>query len=257
MIEALKKEQKQEVEQKDYCVAELNENSKQTSEKLDLKGDLETKISTLESSIESLTEDIEVLKEEIAETQLQMKKASEIREGENKVFQTEVMDQRATQAILKKAVDRLKSFYGFVQTSQEQPAEGTYKKNAGATGVLTMIETLIEESKATEAEATKDEGDSQAAYETYMKDSSAAVDALSKEVANKSEEMAKADSSKTAAEDDLKHTIEDLLSLGEYNQELHKQCDFLVKNFDLRQSSRTQEMEALAQAKAIFSGATL
>jgi len=47
----------------------------------------------------------------------------------------------------------------------------------------------------------------------------------------------------------------DLLTLGEYNQELHKKCDFLVKNFDLRQQSRVQEMEALAQAKAIFQGA--
>merc|ERR1719240_313177 len=120
-----------------------------------------------------------------------------------------------------------------------------------------MIETLIEESKAAEAEATKSEGDAQAAYESFMKDSTAAVTALSKDVANKTESKAKADSEKTAAEEDLKGTIEELLTLGEYNQELHKQCDFLVKNFDLRQCSRTTEMEALAQAKAIFSGATL
>jgi len=260
VVEALKAEQKKEVEQKDYCVAEFNENEKQTAEKMDMKGDLETKISTLGSDIESLTEDIAALNEEIATTQKEMKKASQIREGENHAFQVEVTDQRATQAVLKKAVDRLKSFYGFIQksaTKAAQPAEGTYKKNAGAAGVLTMIETLIEESKEAEAEATKSESDSQAAYETYMKDSTAAVTALQKDVANKSESKAKADTSKVAAEEDLKGTVEDLLTLGEYNQELHKQCDFLVKNFDLRQSSRTSEMEALAQAKAIFSGATL
>merc|ERR1719428_2544070 len=118
-----------------------------------------------------------------------------------------------------------------------------------------MIETLVEESKAAEAEAVKSETDAQEGYESFMKDSSNAVEILSKDVANKSEELAKSDSDKVAAEEDLKGTIENLLSLGEYSQELHKQCDFLVKNFDLRQSSRTQEMEALAQAKAIFSGA--
>merc|ERR1719387_1199866 len=262
MVEALKKEQKEEVEQKDYCIAEFNENDVSTAEKTDMKGDLETKISSLDSMIEELTEAIANLKSEIADTQTEMKKASQIREKANHEFQVSVQDQRATQAILQKAVDRLKSFYdkkaaALVQNGQEQPAQGEYKKNAGATGVMTMIETLIEESKTLEAEALKGEADAQAGYETFMKDSTASIDACSKDVANKSEELAKADAEKVQAADDLKATIEDLLSLGEYGQELHKQCDFLVKNFDLRQQSRTQEMEALNQAKAIFSGAKL
>merc|ERR1719161_696889 len=116
-----------------------------------------------------------------------------------------------------------------------------------------MIETLIEESKTLEAEATK--GEAQASYEEFMKDSTATIAALSKDIANKSEDMGKADLAKTVAADDLKATITDLLTRGEYAQELHKKCDFLLKNFDLRQQSRTQELEALAQAKAIFSGA--
>merc|ERR1719160_1811708 len=83
VIEALKKEQKQEVEQKDYCVSEFNENDKQTYEKTDMKGDLETKIKSLEATMEELTDAIETLKAEIADTQTEMKKASQIREEEN------------------------------------------------------------------------------------------------------------------------------------------------------------------------------
>ena len=49
---------------------------------------------------------------------MQIKRASEDRELENKEFQQTVADQRATQGILKKALDRLKVVYGFVQTSQ-------------------------------------------------------------------------------------------------------------------------------------------
>merc|ERR1719424_713582 len=105
-----------------------------------------------------------------------------------------------------------------------------------------MIETLIEESKTVEAEASKGEADAQAAYEGFMKDSTASVAALSKDIANKSEEKAKADASNVQAADDLKATITDLLTLGEYAAAVHKKCDFLLKNFDLRQSSRTQEM---------------
>merc|ERR1719335_1674480 len=111
-----------------------------------------------------------------------------------------------------------------------------------------MIQTLVEESAELEADAMKGEADGQAAYELFMKDSTAANDAAMKTITNKSKAKATADADRTAASNDLKLTITDLLTLGEYNQELHK-------NFDLRQSSRVQEMEALAQAKAIFQGA--
>merc|ERR1719299_38936 len=120
---------------------------------------------------------------------------------------------------------------------------------------MAMIETIIDEAKGIEEESMKGESDAQAAYETFTKDATASIEAAQESVTSKTEELAKANAEKVQAEDDLKHTIDDLLSLGEYSQQLHKQCDFLVKNFDLRQSSRTQEMEALAQAKAIFSGA--
>merc|ERR1719387_1984966 len=119
------------------------------------------------------------------------------------------------------------------------------------------MKTITNKSKAAEleADAMKGEADGQAAYELFMKDSTAANDAAMKTITNKSKAKATADADRTAASNDLKLTITDLLTLGEYNQELHKKCDFLIKNFDLRQSSRVQEMEALAQAKAIFQGA--
>lgn len=255
MKAALKEEQAEEVKQKDYCVTEFNENEKNTAEKMSLKEDLETKINDLSTMIEDLTEAISVLKDEVAETDKEMMKASQLREQQNHEFQVTIADQRATQAILKKALDRLKAFYGFVQEGQEPPAQGTYKKSAGSSGVMAMIETLVDESAQLEADAMKGEQDSQAAYESFMKDSTASKEACLKEITNKSADKAKADADKTQAADDLKATITDLLTLGEYNQELHKKCDFLVKNFDLRQQSRVQEMEALAQAKAIFQGA--
>jgi len=255
MKAALKEEQAEEVKQKDYCVSEFNQNEKQMAEKMSLKEDLETKIADLGTEIESLTEAIKVLNDEVAETEKEMMKASQLREKQNHEFQITIADQRATQAILKKALDRLKSFYGFVQEGQEPPAQGTYKKNAGSSGVMAMIETLVDESAQLEADAVKGEADSQAAYETFMKDSTASKEACLKEITNKSAAKAQADADSTQASGDLKATIGDLLTLGEYNQELHKKCDFLIKNFDLRQQSRTQEMEALAQAKAIFQGA--
>merc|ERR1719171_3030446 len=115
-----------------------------------------------------------------------------------------------------------------------------------------MIETIIDESAAVEAECVTAEKDAQAAYEGFMKDSDAAIEAASKDVTNKADELAKAEAAKVAAEDDAKHTTEDMLTLGELGQTLHKKCDFLVKNFELRQTARAEEIEALLSAKAIF-----
>merc|ERR1719415_344030 len=47
----------------------------------------------------------------------------------------------------------------------------------------------------------------------------------------------------------------ELEQLSNYNAELHKNCDFVMKNFALRQTARDEEVEALRQAKAILSGA--
>merc|ERR1719217_118648 len=122
-------------------------------------------------------------------------KASQLREEANHEFQVTITDQRATQALLKKALDRLKSFYdkkaaALLQEGQEPPAQATYKKNAGSSGVMAMLETLIDESKALESEAMAAEADSQAAYETFMKDSTASNEAAGKEVTNKTAQMA-------------------------------------------------------------------
>merc|ERR1719399_2539285 len=122
-------------------------------------------------------------------------------------------DQRATQAILKKALDRLKAFYGFVQEGQEPPAQGTYKKNAGSSGVMAMIETLVDESAQLEADAMKGEADAQAAYESFMKDSTASKEACLKEITNKTSAKAKADADSVQASNDLKSTVTDILTL--------------------------------------------
>merc|ERR1719502_2158866 len=121
MVGVLGEEQQDEVVKKDGCVTDFNTNEKQTTERTGHKADVETEIADLEADIARLDEEEKKLKANIADSQIELKKASENRESENKDFQTTVSDQRATQAILKKALDRLSAFYAkkaaFVQTS--------------------------------------------------------------------------------------------------------------------------------------------
>ena len=78
------KEKEDEIKHKDFCVDEFNTNELQTEKKERSKQDLTAKIEDLEQTIKALTEAIDKLKAEIAEMQVQMKRAGEDREKENK-----------------------------------------------------------------------------------------------------------------------------------------------------------------------------
>eukprot|EP00746_Dinoflagellata_sp_MGD_P161517 gnl/MRDRNA2_/MRDRNA2_88700_c0_seq1.p1 gnl/MRDRNA2_/MRDRNA2_88700_c0~~gnl/MRDRNA2_/MRDRNA2_88700_c0_seq1.p1 ORF type:complete len:654 (+),score=244.27 gnl/MRDRNA2_/MRDRNA2_88700_c0_seq1:78-2039(+) len=256
MVVSLKQTQKDEVVKKDMCGKELHENEMQTTEKTNLKSDLETSISDLETSKTTLAEEIAALKEEIAAAQTEMKRASEIRLAENKEFQMTIMDQKATQEILAKALNRLKDFYAKKSLLQlKSTRQPGYKKNAGSSSVMTMIEHIIEESKEEQKDTVASENAAVAAYAEFVADNNKAIESMSKSVVNKSEELAKVDENKAIAEGDLRATEADLLSLLKIYQTLHTDCDFLLKYFDVRQTKRAEEIEALQQAKAIFSGA--
>merc|ERR1711990_1268483 len=111
MIAQLLKEKEDEIKHKDFCVEEFNSNQLQTEKKEREKQDLTAKIEDLELTIKQLTEAIDTLKAEIAEMQVQLKRAGEDREKENKEFQMTVADQRATQKLLQAALGILKGFY--------------------------------------------------------------------------------------------------------------------------------------------------
>merc|ERR1712151_672600 len=204
---------------------------------------------------------------EIAEMQVQLKHAGEDREKQNKEFQTTVADQRETQKLLTAALAILGEFYGkaekaaMLQTRQEPagppPPAGfeAYKKNAASGGVMSMIQQIISDAKAMEAEAIRSEEDAQKAYEDFVKETNASIEAKSKDIVNKSEEKAKAEADLVETKEAKEETLLELEQLSNYNAELHQSCDFVMKNFDVRQTARDEEIEALKQAKAILSGA--
>merc|ERR1719263_1368036 len=118
-----------------------------------------------------------------------------------------------------------------------------------------MLQQIINDAKAMEAETIRSEEDAQKAYEDFVKETNASIEAKSKDIANKSENKAKAESDLVEAKQSKEATMLELEQLSNYNAQLHQSCDFVLKNFDLRQTARDEEVEALKQAKAILSGA--
>merc|ERR1740115_168003 len=106
-------------------------------------------------------------------------------------------------------------------------------------------------------DARKAEGEAQGAYEQFVQDTNASVAALQKEVVTKTKEKAQATKEHQQTGADIIDTVKELEGLSKYNGELHEECDYVLKNFDVRQTARAEEIEALQQAKQILSGANL
>merc|ERR1719456_1310210 len=252
MIAELLKQKQDEIKLKDWCVDEMNTNERTTEMKGRDRDDLNAKIDDLTDTIEKLTRAIESLKAEVAELQVQMKRAGEDREKENKEFQQTISDSDATVKLLNQALNVLKA------VSEQAPAPPgfkKYKKSGGAGGVLGMLQQIIDEAKGMKSEAARDEEDAQKAYEDFVKDTNKSIEEKNLEITNKGEEKAKAETDKVEAEEALEATMMDLEVLANEKADLHSQCDFVLKNFEIRQTARDQEVEALRQAKAILSGA--
>merc|ERR1719453_1247246 len=118
-----------------------------------------------------------------------------------------------------------------------------------------MIQQIINDAKAMEAEAIRSEEDAQKAYEDFVKETNASIEAKSKDIVEKSEVRSKAEGDLVETKEAKEAVMLELEQLSNYNAELHQSCDFVLKNFDLRQTARDEEVEALKQAKAILSGA--
>jgi len=270
MVAELTKQQKDEVDHRDWCIKNMNENKRDTAAAYDKKAGLEAKIADLEKLIETLTEEIAASTKAIAETQESMKTASEIREGEDADFQKTVSDQRFTQIILQKALARMKEVYALleqqpgaphIQTSatHTDPGNGParfdkYEKNAGGSKVVAMIEQIIQESKTAENDAMAAEEDAQTAYEITMKESNQMITAATKKIADMTGARAQAKEDLLNAKGDFKETMGELFELDKTMGGLVKSCKYVLDNFDARQEARAAEMDALREAKAILSG---
>jgi len=261
------KEKEDEIKHKDFCTGGLNDNARAQELKARDIDDLEAEIASLASTIDELTKSIATLESEITEMQTQLKRAGEDRELENKDFQQTVADQRETQKLLNSALNVLKAVYAkkFIQTKTaktQQPAGpppppgfNSYEKSGGSGGVMAMLEQIIHDTKTLEADAIKAESDAQKAYEAYVKDTNKSVEEKTRDITNKSGEKATAEADKTAAEEGKETAMNEQQMNKNEEADLHKSCDFTLKNFDIRQAARDQEVEALRQAKAILSGA--
>merc|ERR1719265_743819 len=201
-----------------------------------------------------------------------MKRASETREAENADFRWTLSGPPVMSMILTKAIDRMKQVYALLQqgapgaphtqtsATHTDPGNGPAKfkkmeKNAGGGKVVAMLEEVLADTKKTEDQAMASEMDSQSAYENFMKDSNKAILKTTQAISDMTGARATAKEELSMAKTDFGQTMTELQGLDDTNGDLHKSCDYVLKNFETRQQARSAEMDALNEAKNILSGA--
>merc|ERR1719271_2379872 len=88
-----------------------------------------------------------------------------------------------------------------------------------------------------------------------MKDSAEKRSNDSKAITDKEAQKAQLEGELQAAKDSKAAQEKELKATQEALHDTHQDCDWLLENFDLRKQARADELDALAKAKAVLSGA--
>jgi len=266
MVSALKKEQQDEIAQKDFCVKSFRENQLEQEDEAREKDALMAKETTFGNALKTAQAEIQSITKEIEELKKQLQLASQNREEENKEFQAVVAEQRQTQILLKQALNVLGKFYNSNSLAQLQsnvqaspkapPGFKDYNANGKSFGVMGMLQQILSDTAAMEAEGTRAEKSAQVAYESFAKDTTASVEKKEEALSDKTEEKAKAEKDVVQARKSREGAEAELEGLADTKAQLHESCDFLMTNFQTRQDARQEELDSIGKAKQILSGAT-
>merc|ERR1719408_651314 len=146
----------------------------------------------------------------------------------------------------------------FSQVAPPPPPEtfGAYsKKGEESTGVIGMMDTMVADLDKEITEIEVEEKENQKEYEQFMKDSAEKRALDSKAIADK--ESAKADTEARLLKDEETKTatMKEAMATHEFLADVHKDCDWLLSNFQARKEARSGEIDALTKGKAVLSGA--
>jgi len=149
---------------------------------------------------------------------------------------------------------------GFVQNGAAPPpppaANLAYKaKGEESTGVITMIDTLINDVEKENQEMKLEEADAQDDYEKFMGDAKNKRADDSKSMNDAEGALADTNEQMVTDKGTLGETQNTLMETEKYLGELHAECDWLLKYFDMRKEARTGEIDAMGKAKDVLNGA--
>jgi len=276
MVVQLKVEQGDDDKKKEYCNLQFDatdDKKKGLEQKI---GDLETSMADAEEGIATTKAELEALEDGIKALDKSVAEATEQRKEEHSDFTELMANDNAAKQLLDFAKNRLNKFYNpklhkaapkreleeFVQSSSAAApppapeAPGAFKKKTEeSNGVIAMIDLLVKDLDKEMQTADVEEKEAQKEYEGLMADSAEKRAQDSKLTTEKTAMKAELETELENSKSSKLSTTKELMGTLEYISGLHKECDWLLKNFEVRKEARSSEVDALGNAKAVLSGA--
>jgi prefoldin subunit 5 len=248
LIVRLMEEAADEAEHKGWCDTELGTNEQIRKEKTDAVEVLHAEIDELNASIAKLTEDLAGLVQAIADLDEAMLKATTLRQEEKATNKATIKDAKAAQKAVAQALVVLKDFYA----KAGEATDGYEGNQAGAGGVVGMIEVIESDFQRLEADTSAAEEAAQKEYDSFMADSKA--DKAAKETAIEQKTAKKQDENQalTVAKEDLAGTQKELEAALGYFDKLKPSCIEAGVSYEDRVARRKEEIESLQQALKIL-----
>jgi hypothetical protein len=132
---------------------------------------------------------------------------------------------------------------------------GGFKKSEKSAGVMGLMDMIMGELKTSLTESKMEEKYAQKEYVELMEDSKESRATDLKSLTATASSKADLEGVLTEAKENQMLTLEQSQNVISTIAKLHGSCDFIIKNFELRLSARTAEIEGLKTAKAVLAGA--
>merc|ERR1719245_119736 len=289
MVVLLKKEQGDDDKKKEYCDKEFDAADDKRKGLERSIADSGKAIEDAEESIAALSDEIKALTAGIKELDKSVDTATGQRQNENKEYKELMASNGAAKELLLVAKNRLNKFYNpsqyvpppkrelseedraamaaggeFVEISTHDqgapppPPAGPSaysKKSEESSGVIRMLDLLVQDLDKEMQVAEVDEKNSQEEYEEAMADAAAKRADDSKAIADKNGAKADAEEALQSHTDSKAASTKELAGTAEYIGSLHGECDWLLQYYDVRKSARASEIDAIGKAKAVLNGA--
>lgn len=280
--DVLDQEQASDEDRQKYCETKLHQATAAKSNKQREAEDAKSIIATYQNELDTVVGQIGSLKARMEDLDKQVAKTTSARQAERTAFEKSRDTNHAALELLAVAEKRLERFYatslvqasdkalGQVASAQDTSsslaasrsrsppptADLSYQtQGGGATRVLQLFNTIKADVQKQNAMLESEDAIGQSEYENLVKNSNEKKMADNRSLGSKEAAKAELEADLQRSRQGLRSLNEVLTALDEEIRMLHKQCDFLLKNFDLREDARRAEKRSLTRAKAVLEAA--
>merc|ERR1719460_3128927 len=280
MIQVLKDEEQEDIDQRDWCKETTFVKENEASRYAYKIEKTEAKITKLTEKKEELEDAIVATDAEILATHEELDQMTATREAENGAFLQAKSDDEAAAGLLGVAIGHMSAFYknegidqGEIQgsinlvqmkkqpefdVSEDQAPDASFSsgdKSAGESKGIVSIMTMLKEDLEDEvSNGIKAEEEAQTQYAAQKDAAEKLIASLEEKKTNLNEAKADTDDKIGAAESLQEDTQKLLDGRNEELAAIKPNCDWILKNFELRRDRRKGEMEGLMDAQSLLSG---